>query len=92
MYSIDNSIKTIMTTDRSEYRINLQARHIREKKYYCIKCDMAYRDKYQLDRHKDGKKHNNNYTWYYCTYDGCSYKNNTRFHRDKHLLSRKHSG
>lgn len=76
--------------DHAEYRKQLQEKHIREKKYYCEKCDMAYRDQYQLDRHTRGKKHNNNYIIYYCTFAGCSYSNNTEFHRNKHLLSRKH--
>lgn len=73
-----------------EYRRNLFNSNIENKKYYCDKCNKAYRDKTQLNRHLRSKKHNGILTRYKCTHAECSYESKAQYHLNKHLQSRKH--
>ena len=74
------------------YRRNLLQENLENKKYYCMDCDKAYRDKTQLDRHLRSKKHNNNYKRYKCPFNGCLYENSAQWHLNIHMNSRKHRG
>lgn len=79
-------------THLKNYRHNLTEANKESKKYYCRDCNIAYRDKTQLDRHLRSKKHNHNYKRYKCPFTDCSYENNAQYHLTIHLNSRKHRG
>jgi len=71
---------------------NLLKRNVRDKKYYCERCNKAYRDSTELSRHLRSNKHNNIKVRYKCPHTGCGYENKAQYHLTKHLESRKHRG
>lgn len=78
-----------MTTVIS-YRQQLRKLDLDNNKYHCDKCNLSYRDIYELNRHYKSKKHTKKYKRYPCPFEDCDYKSNGNYHLQKHLESRKH--
>ena len=76
-------------------KLNLQKHYalrqsdIESKKYYCLECNKAFRDKYSLDKHLNGLKHHpERKISYHCA--SCNYTTKFKHCLTQHLHTKKH--
>lgn len=88
--SMINEVKVDPRAHRRAIEYKYRQSVLQNKKYYCVNCDIAYRDIIQLNNHYAGMKHNiDRYIKYDC--GKCGFYTKNKYDFNKHLTSKKHN-